>query len=83
MTIRYAIGDAEVEVDDLPRYEKRRRPMRGTFTAPVRRAALQAKRQSSTGSAPKPGSRPSGFHRRIVKKPFYFVDKPPVASSAV
>jgi hypothetical protein len=83
MANRYANDDAEVVLDDLPRYEKRRRPMRGTFTAPVRRAALQAKRRSSTGSAPKPGGRPSGFHRRIVKKPFYFVDKPPAASSVV
>jgi hypothetical protein len=83
MTIRYAISDAEVAVDDLPRYEKRRRPMRGTFTAPVRRAALQSKRRSSAGSASKPNCRPSGFHRRIVKKPFYFVDKPTVASSSV
>jgi hypothetical protein len=83
MIPRYANDNPEVEPDDLPRYEKRRRPMRGTFTAPVRRAALQAKRRSSTGSAPKSSRRPSGFHRRIVKKPFYFVDKPPVASSVV
>jgi hypothetical protein len=84
MADRYSIDDdaGVAEMDDLPRYEKRRRPMRGTFTGTVRRAAMQAKRQGSAHSPPPPhGRRPSGFHRRIIKKPFHRMDSAPVAAS--
>jgi hypothetical protein len=57
--------------DDQPSYEKRRRPARCSVKAPVRRALSQAYRDSVERCSHRSGGRPSGIHRRIIKKPFY------------
>jgi hypothetical protein len=57
--------------DEAPNYEKRRRPERCSVVASVRRGTMRAQRRSTTSFTSYPGARPGGFHRRIVKKPFY------------
>jgi hypothetical protein len=55
--------DCEYDLDDMPQFEKRRRPQRNTFNTPIRRAVMRAYGRGPTGQPTT-----SGFHRRIVKK---------------
>jgi hypothetical protein len=57
--------------EDLPTYEKRRRPERCSQMGPVRRGVMRARSQSKSTAAPSYRSTGGGFHRRIIKKPFY------------
>jgi hypothetical protein len=61
----------EYAYDEAPRYEKRRRPERCSATTAVRRALLRSPARSAFNPVRKTSGQPSGFHRRIVKKPFY------------
>jgi hypothetical protein len=61
-----AVADA-VAYDDMPRYEKRRRPPRSSSKPAVRRALNMAYRSGSPASTLPTG----GFHRRYIKKPLH------------
>ncbi|HEX6960938.1 MAG TPA: hypothetical protein VF175_03670 [Lacipirellula sp.] len=57
--------------EETPSYEKRRRPERCSVVASVRRGTMRAQRRSGSSFSPFPGARSGGFHRRMIKKPFY------------
>ena len=58
--------------DEMPNYEKRRRPERCSQMGPVRRATVRARSRVSSSPASRSGAPTGGgFHRRIIKKPFY------------
>jgi hypothetical protein len=57
--------------EEQPNYEKRRRPERCSQFGPVRRAAVRARSRSTSSAVPRSGSPVGGFHRRIIKKPFF------------
>jgi hypothetical protein len=62
--------DDTESLNDLPRFEKRRRPARNTFKTPIRRAVVRSYRRGGS-TAP---TTVSGFHRRIIKKPLRCMD---------
>jgi hypothetical protein len=57
-------------LNDLPRFEKRRRPERNTFKTPIRRAVVRSYRRGGSTSR----TIVSGFHRRIIKKPLRYME---------
>ena len=57
--------------EELPTYEKRRRPERCSQFGPVRRATVRARARITSAPASRSGRQVGGFHRRLIKKPFY------------
>jgi len=60
-------------LEDLQRFEKRRRPRRWSFNPPVKRALQSHRRSVSFSGSTRPAAS-GGFHRRIIKKPLYGMD---------